>query len=184
MYIDKGSWRWVYQNQPFCHKVELSIHHHHHHHHLISLRCRLHKYSEEDIKNVLWFIVDNIYVVFLDQVFIEFPMYTNCATVLTELHVFLFSLDGDINKILKSFFINNTYRFINQQTQFSPLSPFDTSRLTPNKGHNTIWHTCICFTFVHFIQWFYYVMSDWRILCNTFWRPSQAILTSTNKWKI
>jgi hypothetical protein len=40
------------------------------------------KYSEEDIKGMLSFVVDNIYVVFEDEVFqqpVVIPMGTNCA---------------------------------------------------------------------------------------------------------
>jgi hypothetical protein len=40
------------------------------------------KYSEADIKSMLSFLVDNIYVVFGDQVFqqsVGIPMGTNCA---------------------------------------------------------------------------------------------------------
>jgi hypothetical protein len=50
------------------------------------------KYSEADIKSMLDFLVDNIYVVFGDQVFqqsIGIPMGTNCATLLADLFLFI-----------------------------------------------------------------------------------------------
>jgi hypothetical protein len=45
------------------------------------------KYSEADIKGMLGFLVDNIYVVFGDQVFqqsVDIPMGTNCAPLLAD----------------------------------------------------------------------------------------------------
>jgi hypothetical protein len=47
----------------------------------------LHKYSGTDIKGILDFLVDNIYVVFGDQVFeqsVRIPMGTNCAPLLAD----------------------------------------------------------------------------------------------------
>lgn len=48
-----------------------------------------HKFSEVDIiKKVLGFLIDNIYVVFGDQVFqqtVGIPMGTNCAPLLADL---------------------------------------------------------------------------------------------------
>ena len=46
------------------------------------------KYSEVDIKNMLGFLIDNIYVVFGDDVFqqsVGIPMGTNCAPLLANL---------------------------------------------------------------------------------------------------
>jgi hypothetical protein len=46
------------------------------------------KYSEANIKSMLGFLVDNIYVVFGDQVFqqsVGIPMDTNCAPLLADL---------------------------------------------------------------------------------------------------
>jgi hypothetical protein len=46
------------------------------------------KYSEADIKGMLGFLVDNIYLVFGDQVFqqsVGIPMGTNCAPLLSDL---------------------------------------------------------------------------------------------------
>jgi hypothetical protein len=48
-------------------------------------------YSEADIKGVLGFVVDNIYVVFGDQVFqqsVGIPMGTNCAPLLADLFLY------------------------------------------------------------------------------------------------
>jgi hypothetical protein len=45
------------------------------------------KYSEADIKSMLGFLVDNIYVVFGDQVYqqsVGIPMGTNCAPLLAD----------------------------------------------------------------------------------------------------
>jgi hypothetical protein len=49
------------------------------------------KYSKADIKGMLGFLVDNIYVVFGDQVFQQFvgiPMGTNCAPLLKDLFLY------------------------------------------------------------------------------------------------
>ena len=55
------------------------------------------KYSETDIKGMLGFLVDNIYVVFGDQVFqqsVGIPMGTNCAPLLADL--FLYSYEAEV----------------------------------------------------------------------------------------
>jgi hypothetical protein len=54
------------------------------------------KYYEADIKGMLAFLVDNIYVVFGDQVFqqsVDIPMDTTCAPLLADL--FLYSYDAE-----------------------------------------------------------------------------------------
>jgi hypothetical protein len=61
------------------------------------------KYSEADIKGILGFLVDNIYVVFGDQVFqqsVGIPMGTNCAPLLADL--FLYSYEAEsVSKLLR-----------------------------------------------------------------------------------
>jgi hypothetical protein len=61
------------------------------------------KYSEADIKSMLGFLVDNIYVVFGDQVFqqsVGIPMGTNCAPLLADL--FLYSYEREfVQKLLR-----------------------------------------------------------------------------------
>ena len=61
------------------------------------------KYSEADIKGMLGFLVDNIYVVFGDQVFqqtVGIPMGTNCAPLLADL--FLYSYEAEfVQKLLR-----------------------------------------------------------------------------------
>jgi hypothetical protein len=61
------------------------------------------KYSEADIKGMFGFIVDNIYVIFGDQVFQQFvgiPMDTNCAPLLADL--FLYSYEAEfVQKLLR-----------------------------------------------------------------------------------
>jgi hypothetical protein len=61
------------------------------------------KYSEADIKKMLGFLVDNIYVVFGDQVFqqsIGIPMGTNCAPLLADL--FLYSYEAEfVQKLMR-----------------------------------------------------------------------------------
>jgi hypothetical protein len=55
-----------------------------------------HKYSEADIKGMLGFLVDNIYVVFGDQVFqqsVGIPMDSNSAPLLADL--FLYSYEAE-----------------------------------------------------------------------------------------
>ena len=50
-----------------------------------------HKYFATDIKGMLGFLVDNIYVVFGDQVFqqtVGIPMGTNCAPLLADLFLY------------------------------------------------------------------------------------------------
>ena len=57
------------------------------------------KYSEADIKGMLGFLVDNIYVVFGNQVFqqsVGIPMGTNCAPLLADL--FFINCYGIITK--------------------------------------------------------------------------------------
>ena len=62
-----------------------------------------HKYSEVDIKDMLWFLVDNIYVFFGDQVFQQsdgIPMGTNRAPLLAVL--FLYSNEAEfVQKLLR-----------------------------------------------------------------------------------
>jgi hypothetical protein len=61
------------------------------------------KYSEADIKGMLGFLVDNIYVVIGDQVFqrsVGNPMGTNCARLLADL--FLYSYEAEfVQKLLR-----------------------------------------------------------------------------------
>lgn len=60
-----------------------------------------HKYSEVDIKKMLEFLIDNIYLVFGNQVFqqsVGIPMGTNCAPLLTDL--FLYSYEAELIKNL------------------------------------------------------------------------------------
>jgi hypothetical protein len=59
-----------------------------------------HKYSEVEKKNMLEFLIDNIYVVVGGQVFqqsVGIPMGTNCAPLLADLF-FLFILGGIYSK--------------------------------------------------------------------------------------
>jgi hypothetical protein len=60
------------------------------------------EYTEAVIKGMLGFRVDNIYVVFEDQVFQQFvgiPMCTNCAPLLADL--FLYSYEAEfVQKLL------------------------------------------------------------------------------------
>jgi hypothetical protein len=62
------------------------------------------KYSDVDIKGMLGFFVDNIYVVFKDQVFqqsVGIPMGTNCALLLVDL--FLYSYEAEfVQKLLRN----------------------------------------------------------------------------------
>jgi hypothetical protein len=53
------------------------------------------KYSEADIKGMLGFLVDNIYVVFGDQIFqqsVGISMDTNCAPLLADLFLYSFEV--------------------------------------------------------------------------------------------
>jgi hypothetical protein len=77
-------------------------------------------HSEADIKGMLGFIVDNIYVVFGDQVFQQsagIPMGTNCAPLLADLFLYSYKagfvqkLLRNNNKILAVSF-NHTFRYI------------------------------------------------------------------------
>ena len=78
------------------------------------------KYTEEDIINMLEFLVDNIFVVFAGKVFQQImgiPMGTNCAPLLAN--IFLYSYEAEFiqpllsagKKRLASQF-NFTYRYI------------------------------------------------------------------------
>ena len=63
-----------------------------------------HKYSEVDIKSMLGFLIDNIYVVFGDHVFqqsVGIPMGTNCAPLLADL--FLYSYEAEFVQKLLTF---------------------------------------------------------------------------------
>jgi hypothetical protein len=78
------------------------------------------KYSEADIKSMLGFVVDNIYVVFEDQVFqqsVGIPMGTNCAPLSADL--FLYSYEAEfVQKLLRNnnkklaVSFNHTFRYI------------------------------------------------------------------------
>ena len=78
------------------------------------------KYSEADIKGMLGFLIDNIYVVFGDQVFqqtVGIPMDTNCAPLLAGL--FLHSYEAEfVQKLLRdnnrklAVSFNHTFRYI------------------------------------------------------------------------
>ena len=60
-----------------------------------------HKYSEVDIKAMLEFLIDNIFVVFGNQVFqqsVGIPMGTNCAPLLADL--FLYSYEAELIQTL------------------------------------------------------------------------------------
>jgi hypothetical protein len=77
------------------------------------------KYFEADIKGMLGFLVDNIYVVSGDQVFLQtvgIPMGTNCAPSLADLFLYsyeqnLFKNCCGIKKKLAMIF-KHTYRYI------------------------------------------------------------------------
>jgi hypothetical protein len=80
----------------------------------------MHKYSEVDIKEMLWFLIDNIFIVFGDQIFqqtVGIRMGTNCAPLLADL--FLYSYEAEFiqellhekNKPLAVAF-NPTFRYI------------------------------------------------------------------------
>jgi hypothetical protein len=62
------------------------------------------KYSEPDIKDMLSFLVDNVYVAFGDQVFqqsVGIPNGTNCGPLLADL--FLYSYEGVfVEKLLRN----------------------------------------------------------------------------------
>jgi hypothetical protein len=63
------------------------------------------KYYEADIKGMLGFLVENIYVVFGNQVFkqsVGIPMATNCAPLLADL--LLYSYEAE--------FLRNCYKII------------------------------------------------------------------------
>ena len=79
-----------------------------------------HKYSEVDIKKMLEFLIDNIFVVFGDRVFqqtVGIPMGTNCAPLLADL--FLYTYEAEfIQKLLRekkkslAVAFNSTFRYI------------------------------------------------------------------------
>ena len=61
------------------------------------------KYTDDDINNMLEFLVDNIFVVFGGKVFqqiVGIPMGTNCAPLLTD--IFLYSYEADFIQPLLS----------------------------------------------------------------------------------
>ena len=83
-------------------------------------QIRKNKYSEDDIIDMLEFLVNNMFVVFGGKVFqqiVGIPMGTNCAPLLAD--IFLYSYEADLiqsllstgKKKLASQF-NFTYRYI------------------------------------------------------------------------
>jgi hypothetical protein len=78
--------------------------------------------SEADIKGMLGFLVDNIYVVFGDKVFQQFvgiPMDTNCAPLLVDL--FLYSYEAEfVQKLLQD--NTQTKKQTNKQTKKLAMS--------------------------------------------------------------
>jgi hypothetical protein len=65
-------------------------------------------YSETDIKDMVGFLTDNIYVVFGDKVFqqsVGIPMGTNCAPLLADLFLYLYEAEF-VQKLLQSDNIN------------------------------------------------------------------------------
>jgi hypothetical protein len=79
-----------------------------------------HKYSEADFKSMLGFLVDNMYVVFRDQVFqqsVGIPVGTNFVPLLADLFLYSYETEfvqkllRDNNKKLAVSF-NHTFRYI------------------------------------------------------------------------
>jgi hypothetical protein len=78
------------------------------------------EFPEADIKFMIGFLVDNIYVVFGDQVFqqpVGIPMGTNCPPLLADL--FLYSYEAEfVQKLLQNnnkklaVSFNHTFRYI------------------------------------------------------------------------
>jgi hypothetical protein len=57
----------------------------------------MHKYSEVDIKEILGFLIDKIFVVFGNQIFqhtVGIPMGINCAPLLVD--IFLYSYEAEL----------------------------------------------------------------------------------------
>ena len=76
------------------------------------------KYTEEDIINMLEFLVDNIFVVFAGKVFqqiIGIPMGTNCAPILAD--IFLYSYEAEFIQSL----LSAGKKRIDTSTTFCPL---------------------------------------------------------------
>jgi hypothetical protein len=82
------------------------------------------KLSEADIKSMFVFLLDNIYVIFGDQVFqqsVGIPMDTNCAPLFADLFLYQYEAEfvqkllQDNNKKLAVSF-NHTFRYIDQQS--------------------------------------------------------------------
>ena len=99
------------------------------------------KYTEDDIINMLEFLVDNIFVVFGGKVFqqiVGIPMGTNCAPLLAD--IFLYSCEAEFiqsllstgKKKLASQF-NFTYRYIDDVLSIN----------NPDLSERIIWVKCI-----------------------------------------
>ena len=61
------------------------------------------KYTEDDIVNILEFLVDNIFVIFVGKFFqhiVGIPMGTNCASLLAD--IFLYSYEAEFMQSLLS----------------------------------------------------------------------------------
>ena len=123
------------------------------------------KYTEDDIINMLEFLVDNIFVVFGGKVFqqiVGIPMGTNCAPLLAD--IFLYSYEAEFlqsllstgKKKLASRF-NFTYRYIYDVLSINnpDLSGSNVSRWAWNQRHDGEQHLC-------FLLGFTPVDREWR----------------------
>ena len=126
------------------------------------------KYTEDDIINMLEFLVDNIFVVFGGKVFqqiVGIPMGTNCAPLLAD--IFLYSYEAEFiqsllstgkKKIASQF--NFTYRYIDDvfsinNPDFCELSGSNISRWAWDQRHDVEQHLC-------FLLGFTPVDREWR----------------------
>jgi hypothetical protein len=79
-----------------------------------------HKYSEVDFKEMLGFLIDNLFVIFSNQIFqqtVGIPMSTNCAHLSADLFLYTYETEF-IQKLLReknkplAVVFNSAYRYI------------------------------------------------------------------------
>jgi hypothetical protein len=118
----------------------------------------MHKYSEVDIKEMLGFLIDNIFAVFGNQIFKQtdgIPMGTNCAPLLADWFLysyeaeFIQKLEHQKNKPLVVAF-NSTFRYIDDvlsinnnqfHSYFDSIYPSELEIKDTTESHLLLLHT-------------------------------------------
>jgi hypothetical protein len=100
----------------------------------------MHKYSEVDIKEMLGFLIDNIFVVFGNQIFeqtVGIPMGTNCAPLLADLFLYSF----EVKFIKKNFYMRRMNLLLWPSIQHLDISTMFYPSTTIGSIHMSILYT-------------------------------------------